>query len=285
MQRSDFRFLERLRVRWVEIDAQRIVFNGHYLMYFDTAVAGYWRALALPYHDTMRALEGDLYMRKATVEYHGSARYDQTLDIGIRCSNIGNSSIQFDGGVFRQDKLLVGGELVYVFADPATQSSRPVPAALREVLLAFEAGEQMLLVKTGPWADLAAHARAVRTVVFIDEQRIPPELEWDSVDAEAVHALAQNRMGTALGTARAFTDPNGDFRIGRVAVLDPLRNSGIGRKLLDALIEVGRVRGVRRVVLSAQVAAKDFYVRAGFAVTGEVYEDAGIAHVEMMRAL
>ena len=74
-QRKDFRFAERHRVRWVEVDMQAIVFNGHYLMYFDTAVAGYWRALALPYHDTMRALGGDLFVRKATIEYEASARY------------------------------------------------------------------------------------------------------------------------------------------------------------------------------------------------------------------
>ena len=60
MKRNDFRFLEPLRVRWAEVDMQKIVFNGHYLMYIDTAVAGYWRALALPYHDTMVALQGDL---------------------------------------------------------------------------------------------------------------------------------------------------------------------------------------------------------------------------------
>ena len=76
MQRSDFRFLERLRVRWAEIDAQQIVFNGHYLMYFDTAIAGYWRALAMPYHETMEALAGDMFVRKATLEYFGSAVYD-----------------------------------------------------------------------------------------------------------------------------------------------------------------------------------------------------------------
>src|SRR6478735_1307631 len=84
MQRSDFRFFERLRVRWAEIDAQKIVFNGHYLMYFDTAVAGYWRALAMPYAATMHYLGGDLFVRKSTVEYEGSARYDDVLDIGVR---------------------------------------------------------------------------------------------------------------------------------------------------------------------------------------------------------
>ena len=73
MQRSDFRFFERLRVRWAEIDAQKIVFNGHYLMYFDTAVAGYWRALGVPYAQTMASFDGDLFVRKAELEYMASA--------------------------------------------------------------------------------------------------------------------------------------------------------------------------------------------------------------------
>src|SRR6266513_1721366 len=84
MKRNEFRFLERLRVRWAEIDAQKIVFNGHYLMYFDTAIAGYWRALAMPYEQTLEYLGGDLFVRKATLEYEGSARLDDLVDVGIR---------------------------------------------------------------------------------------------------------------------------------------------------------------------------------------------------------
>ena len=102
--RKDFRFVERSRVRWAEVDLQGIVFNGHYLMYFDTAVAGYWRALAMPYHDTMQALQGDLYVRKATLEYEASARYDDVLDIGIRCGRIGNSSMVFEGVICRDGR-------------------------------------------------------------------------------------------------------------------------------------------------------------------------------------
>src|SRR5690348_13142902 len=83
MKRNDFRFLDRLRVRWVEVDMQKIVFNGHYLMYFDTAFGGYWRAMALPYTATMKYLGGDLFVRKSSLEYEGSARYDDVLDIGI----------------------------------------------------------------------------------------------------------------------------------------------------------------------------------------------------------
>ena len=121
--RVDFRYFERLRVRWAEVDLQKIVFNGHYLMYFDTAVAGWWRALALPYHDTMAALDGDLFVRKATVEYLASARYDDLVDVGVRTARIGNSSMVLGCAVFRGDQLLVTGELVYVFVYPATQTS------------------------------------------------------------------------------------------------------------------------------------------------------------------
>ena len=138
--RADFRHFERLRVRWAEVDLQKIVFNGHYLMYLDTAVAGYWRAMALPYQTTMDQLGGDLYVRKATLEYNASARYDELIDVGIKTARIGNSSMVLAGGVFRGGELLVGGELVYVFANPATQTSLPVPPELREVLTAFEAG-------------------------------------------------------------------------------------------------------------------------------------------------
>ena len=92
-RRKDFRFIHRLRVRWAEVDMQKIVFNAHYLMYFDTAIADYWRALALPYETAMAQLEGDLYVRKATVEYLGSARVDDQLDVAIRCQRIGKRAV------------------------------------------------------------------------------------------------------------------------------------------------------------------------------------------------
>ena len=133
MKRSEFRFLERLRVRWAEIDQQKIVFYGHYLMYFDTAISGYWRALAMPYEHTLAQLEGDLFVRKATLEYHGSARLDDLVDVGMRAARIGNTSMTFEAGVFRADELLVSGELVYVFADPVAQRPKPVPQPLHSL--------------------------------------------------------------------------------------------------------------------------------------------------------
>jgi YbgC/YbaW family acyl-CoA thioester hydrolase len=285
MNRNDFRFRDRLRVRWAEIDAQKIVFNGHYLMYFDTAVAGYWRALALPYAQTMESLGGDLYVRKATVEYLGSAHYDDLLDVGMRCKSIGNSSIVFSCAVFRQDELLVGGELVYVFADPSTQTPKSVPPELRAVMLGFEAGEPMLDVRVGSWAEVGRVAQAIRTAVFVDEQKVPAAMEWDEADAACVHSLASNRLGLALATGRLLEHAPGVAKIGRMAVVRTLRGSGAGRAVLDALLQAARERGDREVVLHAQTSAAGFYRRAGFVARGPEFEEAGIAHVEMTRTL
>ncbi|MDP3822768.1 MAG: YbgC/FadM family acyl-CoA thioesterase [Burkholderiales bacterium] len=285
MNRKDFRFSERLRVRWAEIDAQKIVFNGHYLMYFDTAVAGYWRALAMPYAETMAQLEGDMFVRKSTVDYLGSARYDDVLDIAIRCTRIGSSSMLFSGAVYRADRLLVSCELVYVFADPHTQTSKPVPPTLRAVLEGFEAGEPMLETHVGTWQELGERAQAIRTQVFIEEQNIPAEMEWDAVDAQAVHALALNRFGLALATGRLLQHAPGVGRIGRMAVSQTVRGSGVGRAVLDALTDTARQRGDHEIVLHAQTSAQAFYARSGFNPRGVVFEEAGIAHIEMARRL
>ena len=79
-ERQDFRLVHRLRVRWAEVDQQRIVFNPHYLMYLDTAFTEYWRALAIPYDAIPTMLGGDMYVKKSILEYHGSARLDDLLD-------------------------------------------------------------------------------------------------------------------------------------------------------------------------------------------------------------
>ena len=283
MQRSEFRLLDRLRVRWAEIDAQQIVFNGHYLMYFDTAVAAYWRAMAMPYAQTMSALGGDLFVRKATLEYLGSARYDDVLDIGIRCGRIGNSSMTLTGAVFRQDQLLVSGELVYVFADAQAQRPLPVPVppTLRDAMQAFEAGDEMVTVQLGAWRDLGPEARVVRTEVFVNEQKIAATLEWDSADDDCVHALARNRFGQVLATGRLLVNAPGIGRLGRMAVVRSMRGTGIGRQVFDALMMTARERGDREVVLNAQTSAVAFYEAAGFKARGPGFEEAGIAHVEM----
>lgn len=285
MNRQDFRFFHRLRVRWAEVDMQKIVFNAHYLMYVDTAVADYWRALALPYEQAMHQLGGDLYVKKATVEFDASARMDDCLDIGLKCARIGNSSMGFTAAIFRADELLIACELVYVFADPATQTSRPVPPLLREILTGYEAGEAMINVRTAAWADLDADARAIRTRVFIDEQRIPAEMEWDEADGDALHAVAYNRLGQAVATGRLLQPEPRVARIGRMAVHHALRGTGIGRQVLQALMAAAATRGDREVVLHAQRSAESFYAGLGFQPRGEPFEEAGIAHIEMVRPL
>ena len=252
MQRQNFRCMHRLRVRWAEVDMQKIVFNAHYLMYIDTAMSEYWRALALPYEASMHILGGEMYVKKATVEYHASAKLDATLDVGMRCARIGNSSCLFEAAIFCGDRLLVTGELVYVFADPATQTSTPVPAALRAMLEGYEAGAEMVEVRTGDWNALGRDAARLRTAVFVREQGIPADVEADALDASARHAVL-----CAQG----------------------------GRVLLAALVEAARARGDARVQLHAQCSAQGFYERAGFTVAGAPYEEAGLAHVLMTQAL
>ena len=285
MKRSDFRFFEPLRVRWAEVDMQKIVFNGHYLMYVDTAMSGYWRALAMPYHDTMEQLQGDLFVRKATLEYEGSARYDDQLAIGIRCGRIGNSSLMISTAVFRGERCLVHGELVYVFADPAAQTSRPVPPALRDVLTAYEAGESMLDVRVGSWSEQAGAAQALRQAVFAAEQGIAPELMSDAADAGAVHALAFNRFGTPLATGRLLQAAPGVGQIGRMAANAVVRGAGLGAAVLKALMAAAQARGDREVMVHAQTSALGFYQRAGFVAEGPVFEEAGVPHQTMRRRL
>jgi YbgC/YbaW family acyl-CoA thioester hydrolase len=281
LHRSEFRFLHRLRVRWAEVDMQKIVFNAHYLMYFDTAIADYWRALALPYQASMDLLAGDLYVVKATVEFHASARVDDQIEVAMKCSRIGTSSMVFTGAIFRGDDHLISGEIVYVFADPAAQTARPVPLALREIVLGYEAGEAVATVKTGGWDALGADAQALRTAVFVEEQRIPKELEWDAADETALHAVAYNRLGQAVATGRLLAYQPGVAKIGRMAVTRVMRGGHLGQQVLRALLAAAAQRGEREVVLHAQRSAEGFYRRLGFEQRGEPFEEAGIAHLEM----
>lgn len=286
MKRSDFRLLDKLRVRWAEVDMQKIVFNGHYLMYFDTAVGAYWRALALPYAESMEQLQGDLYVRKATLEYEGSAHYDEICHAGIRCERIGNTSLVLQTALFRGEQLLVHGELVYVFADPTTQTSRPVPPALREVLRGFEAGEPMVQVQLGSWAELGRDAGALRQSVFVEDLKWPAWLAGDETDEAAFHAVARNRLGRVVACGRLARGAEaGQGQLSRMAVVTCLQGSGVGRTVLDTLVQASRQRGDHELVLQAHTGVQAFYARAGFVPRGEVYEEAGLPHVCMGLAL
>ena len=285
MNRQDFRFFHALRVRWVEVDMQKIVFNGHYLMYLDTAVSDYWRALALPYEQSLHGMGGDLFVVKSSLEYKASALYDDLLHIGMRCARIGNSSIVFDGVVFRGDQVLVKGELIYVYADPQTQTSKPVPQVLRDILLGFEQGEDVTALQLGSWEALQTLAAPLRTEVFVDEQGVDQALEWDEHDALCVHAVLCNRLGAPVATGRLLPSVNGVAKIGRMAVKRVLRGQRLGDQVLSALMDAARQRGDTEILLHAQCSAEKFYLRQGFRRQGEVFMEANMAHVEMVCAL
>ncbi|MCU0870142.1 MAG: acyl-CoA thioesterase [Burkholderiales bacterium] len=138
MARSDFRFAHPLRVRWAEVDRQDIVFNGHYLMYFDVAITEYWRAAGIRYPDALIAAGSDLFVVKATVEYHDAAHFDDDLDVAVRVRRIGRTSMTFAVEIHRGADHLVSGEVVYVNAHPTERRPMPVPDALRATLETFE---------------------------------------------------------------------------------------------------------------------------------------------------
>lgn len=283
--RADFRFFDRLRVRWSEVDMMRVVFNSHYLGYFDVALTNYWRALGLPFTAALARRLGELFVRKATLEFHAPARLDDVLDIGLRCARIGNSSAHFQGAIFDGERLLVSTELIYVLADPDTSRPRSVGPELRAILEGFEAGEPATRLAGGDWGSLGEAARAVREAVFVEEQGIAREDEWDAADAEAWHVVVRNRLDQPLATGRLLPAHDGVAHVGRMAVLRPLRGSGLGAQVLAGLEQQARQRGDRVIVLSAQRHAEDFYRRLGYQAEGEPYEEVGIAHIAMRKRL
>src|SRR4051812_47475835 len=109
---DDFRCVHRLRVRWAEVDMQKVVFNGHYLTYIDTAVADYWREIGLDYPEGyVEKYANDVFLRKATVEYLGSARYDDQLAVYCRIARLGRSSFTWAFEI-HCDQPLLTAELV-----------------------------------------------------------------------------------------------------------------------------------------------------------------------------
>ncbi|MBI3433176.1 MAG: GNAT family N-acetyltransferase [Hydrogenophilales bacterium] len=131
------------------------------------------------------------------------------------------------------------------------------------------------------WIRDAARLGTVRRAVFIDEQGVPEAMEWDEHDAVSVHFLAVANDGSPIGCARLLPDGH----VGRMAVLPAWRGHGIGRGLLAAVLRTAQARGLRTLRLSAQTHAAGFYARAGFVPLGPEYEEAGIPHVAMQKAL
>ncbi|MEM9604294.1 MAG: GNAT family N-acetyltransferase [Pseudomonadota bacterium] len=123
--------------------------------------------------------------------------------------------------------------------------------------------------------------RRVRHAVFVVEQDVPEELEWDGSDSACRHVIALDASGAVVGTGRLDSDDH----IGRMAVAREARGQGAGRAVLDHLIAIARERGSREVVLNAQIHAMAFYVHAGFEAFGERFMEAGIEHQSMLKRL
>ena len=141
--------------------------------------------------------------------------------------------------------------------------------------------EEGIRITTGSWERLGEDATRVRYAVFVEEQKVPVEIELDASDPQCVHAVAYAPDGAAVGTGRLLPDAH----IGRMAVLSECRGQGVGSLILRRLVECARQRGDAEVVLSAQTHAQAFYAAHGFVPEGDLYLDAGIEHVLMRRRL
>jgi acyl-CoA thioester hydrolase len=136
--RSDFAFFHSLRVRWSEVDLQAIVFNGHYFTYFDVGFTEYWRVTQLP-SVLQQAKDGkEFFARKAGIEYFASARFDDVIEIGVRCAKLGNSSMQFVLEIYLGEQHLISGEITYVYADTTERKGVAIPVAWREIIKTLE---------------------------------------------------------------------------------------------------------------------------------------------------
>jgi YbgC/YbaW family acyl-CoA thioester hydrolase len=277
-RREDFRFINPLRVRWSEVDQQKVVFNAHYLTYFDIAITDYWRAMAIPYEASMPGLGGEPFVRKATVEFHASARLDDQLEVGLKCARIGTSSMGFVGGIFRDEQLLISSELVYVFADPHAQVSVPVPPRLREIMLGYEACEPMTRTEVGAWPALAAELLSLRQDVGLAEAEDPG-------DATALHVLLRNRLGLPVASGRLLPAVAGVSTIDRLGVRRVLRGSHYGRATLMALIKAAEGRGDHAVQAQTPRGSRGFFERQGFEAQGEPYEVDGAVYTTLRLGL
>src|SRR5262245_9129238 len=138
----------------------------------------------------------------------------------------------------------------------------------------------MLRIELMSWEKARAQASPIRFTVFVDEQKVPQEIELDEHDPQCVHALAFDDQ-RAVGTGRLLPDGH----IGRMAVLKEWRNRGVGALILKSLMQRAKERGDAAIVLSAQVSAVRFYQAHGFVAEGDEYVEAGIRHQAMRRSL
>jgi predicted GNAT family N-acyltransferase len=133
------------------------------------------------------------------------------------------------------------------------------------------------------WDEAKSHVMPIRREVFINEQQVPEELEWDEFDQDALHAIVKKDQ-EVIGTARLIIDGQ-DARIGRMAIKKDFRGQGIGQEMLEALVTKSLELHVTLIKLHAQVHAVSFYAKLGFEAHGEIFSEAGIDHVNMQKVL
>lgn len=136
-------------------------------------------------------------------------------------------------------------------------------------------------IRRADWATDKDALSLVRRRVFIEEQHVPEDMEWDEHDASSVHFLAESGTGEPVGCVRLLAGG----QISRLSVLDDRRSEGIGRALLAATIAEAQARGLREIFLHAQTHATSFYEAAGFSVDGGIFVEAGIPHRLMVKPL
>ena len=127
------------------------------------------------------------------------------------------------------------------------------------------------------WSDKQAEITSVRRAVFVEEQNVPESIEIDGKDSDCIHVLATDKKGRPVGTARM----DGKGRIGRMAVLKNYRRQGIGRKMIQVLMDYRRKNSITDFHVSSQITAIGFYKKMGFEPFGEEFLEAGIKHINM----
>ena len=140
MSREQFWFFCPLRVRYSEVDCQGVVFNANYLMYFDTTITEYFRALGYDQQGDAKKTGVDFHVVKSLIEYKAPVRFDQEIDVGARVARIGNSSLVFELAIFLKDSIdaLVTGEIVWVYTSQQTHRPVPIPESIRAIIAARE---------------------------------------------------------------------------------------------------------------------------------------------------
>ena len=136
-------------------------------------------------------------------------------------------------------------------------------------------------IRSATWDEDEQAIREVRTAVFVEEQEVPVELDFDGLDGSSLHVLAVAPDGRSVGTARMLEDGH----IGRMAVLKEWRGRGVGTRMLEALLAQAVGMGLRCVFLHSQDHAVPFYARLGFVKVGDCFMDAGIPHYRMDKTL